>query len=393
MRIGYLDCFSGVSGDMCLGALVDAGVPLAAIEAALATLPVGGYRLSASRVNRAGIAATLVEVRLEQEHRHPHRGLSDVLALIEGGELPEEVVERSAAVFRNLAEAEARVHGTDVERVHFHEVGAVDAICDVVGTVFGLRQLGLEALRFSTVMLGGGTVRAAHGTLPVPAPATAELLRGLPTAGGPAEVELATPTGAAILKTLGEPAPRWPAMSVQTVAYGAGARELDGHPNVLRLAVGDAPPAGGAESDVLWVLETNLDDMTGEEVGYCLEALLVGGALDAFTAPVQMKKGRPGVLLTALCAPEELRAVEELLWRHTSTLGLRRHLCQRSCLRRHSRTVPTPWGEVRVKVAYLGEDEVRCEPEYEDCRAIARERGLPLREVYQAARRAAASRE
>jgi uncharacterized protein (DUF111 family) len=179
-------------------------------------------------------------------------------------------------------------------------------------------------------------------------------------------------------------------MSVDVVAYGAGARELDEHPNVLRLAVGDAPPAGGAESDLVWMLETNLDDMTGEEVGYCLEALLDDGALDAFTTPVQMKKGRPGVLLTVLCPPDELRAVEHLLWRHTSTLGVRRHLCQRSCLRRRWRTVSTPWGEVRVKVAYVGDQEVRCEPEYEDCRAIARERGLPLRAVYQAARRAAA---
>lgn len=390
MRIGYLDCFSGVSGDMCLGALVDAGVPLEAIREALATLPVGGYSLSASPTTRGGIAATRVEVSLDESHHHPHRGLSDVLAAIEGGELPEDVVERSAAVFRNLAEAEARVHGIDVERVHFHEVGAVDAICDVVGTVFGLRELGVEELRFSTVMLGGGTVRAAHGTLPVPAPATAELLKGLPAAGGPVEVELTTPTGAAILKTLGSPSPRWPAMSVETVAYGAGGRDLEEHPNALRLVVGAAPPQDGAGADLAWVLETNLDDMTGEEVGYCAEKLLAAGALDVFCVPVQMKKGRPGVLLTVLCRPEELRAMEALLWRHTSTLGVRRRLCRRSCLRREERTAATPWGDVRLKVAYVGEEEVRCEPEYEDCRAIAEERGLPLREVYRAARRAVA---
>jgi hypothetical protein len=389
MRLGYLDCFSGVSGDMCLGALVDAGVPLAAIEQALAGLPLEGYALSARPVTRCGVAATQVEVELDQAQDHPHRGLDDVLAIIRGGAMPDDVVERCEAVFGRLAEAEARVHGTDLQSIHFHEVGAVDAICDVVGTVCGLRELGIEQLRFSTVMLGGGTVEAAHGLLPVPAPATVELLKGVPTAGGPAEVELATPTGAALLTTLGEHAP-WPAMSVEAVGYGAGGRELAELPNVLRLVVGEVPPpAGRTESDVVWVLQTTLDDMTGEELGYCTEKLLGAGALDAFTTPVQMKKGRPGVQLTVLCAPEDLAAMEELLWRHTSTLGVRRSLWQRSKLRREERAVTTPWGEVRVKVAFLGDEPVRCEPEYEDCRAVAEARGLPLREVYRAARRAA----
>jgi len=220
MKIGYLDCFSGISGDMCLGALVDAGVPLEAIAEALGTLHLHGYSLEAHTVHRAGMRATKVDVVLEHDHHgdhghhhhHPHRGLSDVLAIIEGGALPDRVVADSSAVFRALAEAEAFVHGSDPEQVHFHEVGAVDAICDIVGTAVGLHVLGLEAIRFSTVSLGGGTVRAAHGVLPVPAPATAELLRGLPTAGGPVDFELATPTGAAILKALGEPSPRWPAM-------------------------------------------------------------------------------------------------------------------------------------------------------------------------------------
>lgn len=389
MRIGYLDCFSGVSGDMCLGALVDAGVPLDAIEAALRSLPMEGYALSARPVARGGIGATLVEVTLDGAESQPHRGLDDVLEIIRSGSLPADVVERSAAVFRRLAEAEARVHRTDVQSVHFHEVGAVDAICDVVGTVVGLRELGVEALAFSTVMLGGGTVKAAHGVLPVPAPATAELLKGVPAAGGPVDCELTTPTGAAILTAFGEPAAAWPAMSVEAIGYGAGGRNLEELPNVLRLAVGDAPPGAEVESDVVWVLETNLDDATGEEVGYCAEKLLEGGALDAFVEPVQMKKGRPGVRLTVLCAPEALRTMEGLLWRHTSTLGVRRCLWQRSKLRREERRVTTPWGEVRVKVAYLGDEAVRCEPEYEDCRAIADANGLPLREVRRAARRAA----
>jgi uncharacterized protein (TIGR00299 family) protein len=381
MRIAYLDCFSGISGNMCLGALLDAGVPLESMEAVLARLPVRGYRLKAERVLRRGLAATHVEIELDPTERHPHRGLGDVLDIIERAGLEAPVAERSVAVFRNLAEAEAMVHGTDVESVHFHEVGAVDAICDIVGTVAGLAQLGVERLLFSTVRVGGGTVKVAHGTLPVPAPATAELLKGLPTAGGPVQVELATPTGAAILKTLGEPCPEWPAMSVLSIGYGAGGRDPQEVPNVLRLALGEAPPAGGAGSDCVWVLETNLDDMTGEQVGYCMEKLAQAGALDAFTAPVQMKKGRPGVQVTVLCEPERLRAAEEVLWRHTTTLGVRRCLWQRSKLSRQVRTAQTPYGPVRVKVASLGREVLRCKPEYEDCRALAEASGVPLEQV------------
>ncbi len=384
MRIGYLDCFSGVSGDMCLGACVDAGVPLAVIENALEGLPLSGYALSAERTMRAGLSATQVRVVLEQHHHHPHRGLADVLSILQAGCLPEKVLERSCRVFRRLAEAEARVHDTDPDSVHFHEVGAVDAICDIVGTVAALEELGLDALKFSTVMLGGGTVEAAHGTLPVPAPATAELLKGLPTAGGPVDVELTTPTGAALVSTLGEPSVLWPGMSVDALGYGAGARELPEMPNVLRLAVGEVP-AGEVETDAVWMLEANLDDMTGEELGFCTEKLLSGGALDVWTSTVQMKKGRPGVRLSLLCAPARREALEELIWQHTSTLGVRRSLWQRSKLRRETRPVETPWGEVGVKVAHLGGRMVRCEPEYEDCRALAEEEGLSLREVYRAA--------
>ncbi len=389
MKIGYLDCFSGISGDMCLGALVDAGVPLAAIEEALRGLPVSGYCLEASPVLRAGIAATRVEVKLDESEHHPHRGLQDVLAIIEEGHLPAEVAERSAAVFRNLAEAEARVHRTDVESVHFHEVGAVDAICDIVGTVVGIHELGLDTVKFSTVALGGGTVRAAHGVLPVPAPATVELLRGIPSVGGPVDFELTTPTGAAILKTLGEPSAHWPQMSVEAVGYGAGARDIEALPNALRLVVGTPAGRGETDSDYVWVLETNLDDMTGEEVSYCTGKLMAAGALDVFTVPIQMKKNRPGILLTVLCPPDLLAEMEGIVWKHTSTLGVRRSLWQRAKLRRQSRPVRTPWGEVRLKIAYLGDRIVRCEPEYEDCKALAEANNLSLREVYRSARAAA----
>ena len=387
MKIGYLDCFSGVSGDMFLGALVDAGVPMETIRQALGRLPLSGYELKAEKVTRAGIAATQVKV-IQHHHEHEHRGLGDVLEIVRAGKLPAAVESKACAVFRKLAEAEAKVHGCDPDQVHFHEVGAVDAICDVVGTVAGLEALGVEELLFSTVSLGGGTVKTGHGSLPVPAPATAELLKGLPTSGGPVQFELATPTGAALLATLGRPSPWWPAMRIEQIGCGAGGREIDGLPNVLRLAIGEPGSGDASESDCVWVLETNLDDMTGEQVGFCTERLFAGGALDVFTAAIQMKKGRPAFQLTVLCAPEGLRAMEDVLWRHTTTLGIRRCLWQRSKLRRTVETVRTEWGEARVKLAWLGEELVRCEPEYEDCRRIAESAGLPLREVQRKARRA-----
>jgi uncharacterized protein (TIGR00299 family) protein len=393
---------------MCLGALVDAGVPLDVIRDALAGLPLEGYELRAEQVTRHGLAATKVSVVLaghrppagdEHEHEHhghghtaeeevegaahPHRGLSDVLGIIEAGGLPPKVADDSARAFRLLAEAEAAVHNTDVDSIHFHEVGAVDAICDIVGTMAGLHHLELDRLLHSVVALGGGTVKCAHGVLPVPAPATAALLAGIPTVGGPVQRELTTPTGAAILRAVAEPAPAAPPMNVSAIGYGAGGRDLEGVPNVLRLSVGEGE-LQTAEADSVWVLEANLDDMTGEELGHCLETLMAAGALDAFVTPVQMKKNRPGVLLSVLCEPERLREAEGLLWRHTSTLGIRRTLAQRSKLRRESFTVSTDWGDVRVKLGYLGEEVVRREPEYEDCRRIADEHGLPLREVYRA---------
>jgi len=391
MRIGYLDCCCGVSGDMCLGAVVAAGAPLESIEAALRTLPLEGWSLSAADVQRAGLAAVKVTVHRDKTEHHPHRGLSDVLAIIEAGSLPGDVAARSAAVFRTLADAEARVHGTTPEHVHFHEVGAVDAICDIVGTVAGLHELKLDALLHSTIAVGGGTVTCAHGTLPVPAPATAELLKGLPIVGGPVDVELATPTGVAILRTLAEPSAAIPAMTPETIACGAGGRDLDAVPNVLRLTIGRAARTDDAETDAVWVLETNLDDMTGEQIAFCAERLRAGGALDVFTTPVSMKKGRPGIVLSVLCDDARRTDIERLIFEHTSTFGVRRTLWQRTKLARSWRTVETPWGPVRMKLARLGDRQVRCEPEYEDCRALAEANDVPLSDVQRAARSAAAT--
>jgi len=335
MKIGYLDCFSGISGDMLLGALVDVGVSLDTIRAALASLPFSGYELHSEKVKKAGIAATRVRVELKKEEA-PHRGLAEVLSIIEQGALP---------------------------------------------------KVGLDALMFSAVALGGGRAKSAHGTLPVPAPATAELLKGLPTYGGPVEMELTTPTGAALLKTLATPCNRWPEMRIEQVAYGAGARDIEGFPNVLRLVVGTRDTAEGG-SDHIWLVETNLDDMTGEEVGFCTEKLLEAGALDVFITPIQMKKGRPGIKVTALCGPERLGELEAAIWSHTSTLGIRRSLWQRSRLRRTHTVVQTRWGEVTLKLACLGGRTVRCKPEYEDCRRIAEAHGVPLRQVYLEAKKA-----
>jgi len=378
----YFDCFSGISGDMCLGALVDAGVPVPVIQEALGRLSLSGYSIESRRVSRAGLSATQVVVRLDEREHQPHRGLRDVLELIRAGSLPEAVTEWASRVFHLLAEAEARVHGTSADRVQFHEVGAVDAICDVVGTAAGLEWLGVREVLFSTVALGGGRVEAAHGALPVPAPATAELLRGVPTIGGPVDFELTTPTGAAILRALGRPSAHWPAMSVERIGLGAGSRDLPEWPNVLRLAVGTVPAGEATETDQVWEVECNLDDMPGERVAFCVERLLEAGSLDAFVTPIQMKKGRPGVQLSALCARDKLARVEQVLWHHSSTLGIRRHLCQRAKLRRSTERVMTRWGEVRVKVAFLGEERIRCKPEFEDCRRIAESEGLPLERVY-----------
>lgn len=387
MRIGYLDCFSGVSGDMFLGALVDAGVPLKAISEPLATLPFSGYEISAEKHTRASLATTKVTITLKK-HEHPHRGLDDVISIIEQGNLDPDIVSTARKVFERLANAEARAHDTTPQEVHFHEVGAVDAICDVVGTIVGLAELDLDFLKVSPIALGGGTVEAAHGTLPVPAPATAFLLEGLHTYGGPVDLELTTPTGAALVSTLAGEQGSWPDMKIQTTGCGAGGREIDGHPNMLRLVLGETDSVDVQETDHVWLLEANLDDMTGEEVGFASERLFQAGALDAFTTPIYMKKGRPAVKLSVLCSPGTVSQIEAALWRDTSTFGIRRRLCHRSKLNRSSRTVHTRWGDVSVKAGYLDGRLIRCEPEYEDCRRIAEEQGLPLRRVIDTARKA-----
>jgi uncharacterized protein (TIGR00299 family) protein len=390
MKLAYFDCFSGISGDMTLGALVDAGASLDALRAELAKLPVAGWQMAAERVKKGAIAATFVRVEVAGGQRH-HRHLGDILQIVEQAPLAPRVRERAAAIFRRLGEAEARIHGVPIEKVHFHEVGAVDAIVDIVGACVGLELLGVAEVYGSPVNVGGGTVGTAHGTLPVPAPASVELLRGAPTYSSGIEKELTTPTGAAILSTLARGIGAQPPMRVAAVGYGAGTWDLPGQANVLRVMIGTAAGAGAAD-ETLTMLETNLDDITPELVGWVTEQALAAGALDVFTTPVQMKKNRPGVLLSVLCAADAADRLAALLFRETTTLGVRSYAVRRRALERALENVETPWGAVAVKVARLNGAVLNAAPEYEDCARLARERGVPLKQVMAAAQAAFARR-
>jgi uncharacterized protein (TIGR00299 family) protein len=384
MELAYLDCGSGISGDMTLGALVDAGVELAALNAAVGSLGLPGCRLAAREVRKNGYRATLVTVEYEPEHKHRH--LHHILAMIDSGRLTDRQKDLARRIFTRLAEAEAKVHGTTVEKVHFHEVGAADSIADIVGAAVGWDLLGVERIVASPVPTGSGRITIAHGECSIPAPATAELLQGIPLAESAVQGELTTPTGAAILATLADSFGPLPAMTVRRVGCGAGTKDFEGQANILRLFVGEsAEPSAtaGLETDQVCMLETNLDDLTGEMVGYCVGRLWEAGALDVYTTAIQMKKQRPGVMLTVLCRPEEANALEAILFGETTTLGVRRSMVHRRLLRREECIVETEWGPVAGKKAWLADGTMRFAPEFEACRRIAAERGLPLRTVYE----------
>ena len=381
MKIAYLDCFSGVSGDMTLGALVDAGCRLAEIETHLRRLPVPGWKISSEKVVRRGFRATQVKVESSDPQRH--RSLSLILQLIEQAGLPAAIAERSSGIFRRLGEAEALVHGMPIEKVHFHEVGAVDAIVDIVGAAAGFEQLGIEECFCSPLNVGGGRVQTQHGNLPVPAPATAELLRGAPTYSNGIQRELVTPTGAAIVATMASWFGPQPEMTVAAIGLGAGSAELNEQPNVLRLFVGEASTRAASamlEEDVI-VLEANLDDMSPQVYGYFADRALQAGALDVFSIPVQMKKNRPGQLVTVLCHPADREKLSDLLFRETTTLGVRQSTVKRRTLLRESITVETSVGPIRMKIARLHGHILNVAPEYEDCRKAAADRGVPLKQV------------
>jgi uncharacterized protein (TIGR00299 family) protein len=453
MRLAFLECFSGMSGDMFLGALIDAGVPPRVLEETVAALELGA-RLEISRVVRSGISATKVDVWVDgekdlpreeymakqnvaralspakanhehaphshadahnhehatdHEHHHGHehaseaeisgvpaphehshgRGLTEIRKIISRAGISDRAKKTAIAIFENLGEAEAKIHATSIEKVHFHEVGAVDAMVDIVCAAVGAESLGVDEIICSPLNVGGGTVKCAHGTFPVPAPATVELLKDAPVYSSGVQAELVTPTGAAIVKTLARRFSTFPDMKIEKSGYGAGTREFPGHPNVVRLTIGEAASllAAKTASETVTVLEANLDDLNPQVFGYVMDRLLEEGALDVFGVPVQMKKNRPGTLLTVLCKPEDASRFTQLIFTETTTLGVRRREEVRQTLARRWENVRTQWGEVRIKIASMNGSITNYAPEYEDCRRIAAEHHVPLKTVMQEASR------
>src|SRR6266404_1487324 len=386
MKYAYFDCFSGISGDMTLGALLDAGVPIEQLRTELQGLNVPGWELSTKKVWKNGMAATHANVRTQDTQTH--RSLSTILGIIEKSALAPGVKERAAAIFTKLGKAEAAVHDVPLEKIHFHEVGAVDAIVDIVGACVGFHALGIEKFACSPLNVGGGTVKMAHGVLPVPAPATANLLQGKPTYSNGVQRELVTPTGAAIVATLCDFFGPQPPMKVSAIGYGAGSADLEGQPNVLRIMLGESAEkvVPGFDEEIS-VIEANLDDMNPQIYGYLSEKALAAGALDVYTTPVQMKKNRPGTLLTLLCKPQDTHALMDLVFAETTTFGVRSYTAQRRTLPRESVSVHTQYGDVRIKLSRVNGRILHVAPEYDDCRKLAVEKNVPLqREINEALR-------
>lgn len=390
MKLAYLDLIAGASGDMLLAALVDAGLPCEELQRSLAGLHLPGFEIACAKVMRGAFSATRVEVRTDD--RASARHLPEIETIIRESDLSAKVKERSLRIFRRMIEVEAAIHNAPVEAVHLHELGALDTIVDVTGVLLGLELLGIERVICSPVPLGRGMLRGAHGPMPLPAPATVALLVARPAEGRPAPpivgvehaVETVTPTAAALITELASVYGPIPAMQLQAIGYGAGGR-LTPEPNILRVLLGTAEPVKDTPYETLELLETNIDDMNPELYGYVLEQLFAAGALDAYLTPIIMKKNRPGVVLNVLCRPEDTARLREVLFRETTTLGVRSQRVARHCLARASEQVETPFGPIRVKVGRWGDGHEKAAPEYEDCRAAAQAHGVPLREVYQAA--------
>ncbi len=390
MKIAYFDCFSGVSGDMTLGALLACGADEAEFRRQMAGLHVPGYELIIQRIVRQGITATDVDVVLLEQDQGHGRHLSDIAALMEKSTLSDTVLRNALAVFTRLADAEAKIHGTTREEIHFHEAGAVDAIVDIVGSCLLLEMLGVDTLIPSSLPCGHGTITCAHGVMPVPAPATLELLAGFPVHSVDIRGELVTPTGAALLTTLSSPetAGKMPAMRVLTSGFGAGKKQFKTDmPNLLRVIIGETQEADDKTPQTIAVLETNLDDQNPEGFELFMERAFAAGALDVFFAPIQMKKNRPATLVTVICSTDKIETLAEVLFRETGTFGIRIREQRRLTLVRSWRSVTTEFGDIRLKIGvWLGE-EVTASPEYEDCKQAALQHGVPLRRVYDAVKR------
>ncbi|HWT03449.1 MAG TPA: nickel pincer cofactor biosynthesis protein LarC [Pyrinomonadaceae bacterium] len=383
MKTLYFDCFAGASGDMILGALIGVGVDPRLLTEQLSLLDVPGYEVSFETVDRSGISATRALVRTDEERAHRH--LSHILKIINDSRLADSVKERAARIFTRLAEAEAKIHNVPVERIHFHEVGALDAIVDVVGACVGFELLNVERFVSSELHVGSGMVEMAHGRFPVPPPAVAELLKDAPVYSSDIRGELVTPTGAAVISTVCSEFGPLPKMRIERTGYGAGGREYENFPNVLRLMLGESEAGEAATDERLVMVETNIDDMSPQVYGHVMSEALRRGALDCYLTPVQMKKNRPGTLLSVLCRPADRDALCQFLLAETTTLGVRFYEVTRRALGRETVKVETEFGEISVKVARLGGGAAKGMPEYEECRAAAERAGVPLLEVERAA--------
>lgn len=380
MKIAYFDCFSGISGDMILGALVDLGLPRKVLLEGLQKLSLHGYKIRISKQERMSIHGTRVEVLIEH-HEHSHRSFLQIRSMIQESGLSDEDKSLSIRIFERLARAEAKMHNKAIDDVHFHEVGAVDSIVDIVGSAIGINRLGVERVIASELPLGRGFVKCHHGILPVPAPATLELLEGIPVRDSGIESELVTPTGAAIISTVATDFSAIPRMKIKGIGYGVGKKEFSERPNLLRILIGERDSAV-YRTDI--VIEANIDDMNPQLCDYILDRLFEEGALDVTFSPLQMKKNRPAIQLRVLCDPPHLRTMIDCIVKESTTIGLRYYEVQRYCLKRKIRKVKSPWGMVRVKVSADDSGKtINALPEYDDCKRIAKRSGVPLKEVYQ----------
>ncbi len=378
MKIAYLDCFSGISGDMFLSALLDAGLSFPDLQERLSTLPLSGYRLVKGGAARNHIHGTTFSVLCEGIHQH--RNFKDIEEIISRGDFSEQVKEKSIQIFRSLAVVEGRIHGKPPEAVHFHEVGAVDSIIDIVGGVYGVQTLGIHSIYASKIPLGSGFVKTAHGRMPLPAPATLALLCDIPVFDSGVQQEMVTPTGAALLKGLAVAFGEMPPMKVQQIGYGAGSRDLPDRPNMLRILIGEQDAE--QKSDTVVVLEANIDDMSPEALGYLMERLFDAGALDVAFFPAQMKKNRPGVQIQVIGDPPRKNRLLDIFFSESSSLGVRFQYTERKILQREEMEVESPWGRIRVKSISRPDGTKRFEPEYEACKEIAHDRSLSLEQVY-----------
>ena len=383
MTVAYFDCFAGAAGDMIVGALLDAGADFEALKGELAKLGLAGCSLSAERAHRAGLAGTKFTVEPAHPDHGPHRRLNDIQELIARADLAPRVADRAGRIFTRLAEAEAAAHGIELQKVHFHEVGAVDSIMDVVGSCVCLELLGVDKVLCSPIPVGSGTIEAAHGVLPVPAPATAKLLAGAKTSSADIAGEATTPTAAAVLTTLAAGYGPMPAMHLSAVGYGAGTRETDPVANLLRVFIGQLDQAG--QTDTVVEVSANIDDCTGEVLGATIDKLLAAGCVDAWATPIFTKKSRPAWTLSALCGPADVERCEEIIFRETTTFGLRRRTASRTKLARSYEAVETGYGPIRVKQGRRGETVITASPEFADCRAAAQAHDVSVREVMAAA--------